>query len=165
MPLEYAICSKCVICSDTNLVGDKNVLLTLCGHIFHGICLENRMKDSLSCPCPTCQLPVERSNLKPLFFDVDQEDLDLLDNLRKAKHRGVDINTLNTLISKGVDINNFTKKCEDINNFTKKCEDINIFDTKKTIAQGILNVALLTVNGSQLKYIFHVGAESSHYYC
>ncbi|GJQ80145.1 hypothetical protein Trydic_g23724 [Trypoxylus dichotomus] len=44
-----------------------------------------------------------------------------------------------------------------------KSLDANSYATKKTIAQGLLDVALLTANASQLKYILQVG-ESHDFY-
>ncbi|KAI4469145.1 ninjurin-related [Holotrichia oblita] len=45
----------------------------------------------------------------------------------------------------------------------KKGLDANSYATKKTIAQGLLDVALLTANASQLKYVLQVG-ESHDFY-
>ncbi|GFT63597.1 ninjurin-2 [Nephila pilipes] len=42
--------------------------------------------------------------------------------------------------------------------------DANVYATKKTIAQGLLDVALLTANASQLKYLLQVGKEHEFYY-
>lgn len=42
--------------------------------------------------------------------------------------------------------------------------DANRYATKKTIAQGMLDVALLTANASQLKYVLQVGAEQHPFY-
>ncbi|CAG0888886.1 unnamed protein product [Cyprideis torosa] len=42
--------------------------------------------------------------------------------------------------------------------------DMNKYATKKTLGQGMLDVALLTANASQLKYVLRVGTESSYYY-
>ena len=42
--------------------------------------------------------------------------------------------------------------------------DPNVYATKKTIAQGLLDVALLTANASQLKYLLQVGKEHEFYY-
>lgn len=39
-----------------------------------------------------------------------------------------------------------------------------MYATKKTIAQGLLDVALLTANASQLKYLLQVGKEHEFYY-
>uniref|UniRef100_A0A8D9E5V0 Ninjurin-1 n=1 Tax=Cacopsylla melanoneura TaxID=428564 RepID=A0A8D9E5V0_9HEMI len=41
--------------------------------------------------------------------------------------------------------------------------DANRYATKKTIAQGMLDIALLTANASQLKYILQVGAKHEFY--
>ncbi|KAK7790744.1 hypothetical protein R5R35_013098 [Gryllus longicercus] len=41
--------------------------------------------------------------------------------------------------------------------------DANRYATKKTIAQGMLDIALLTANASQLKYILQVGKEHEFY--
>lgn len=41
--------------------------------------------------------------------------------------------------------------------------DANSYATKKTIAQGLLDVALLTANASQLKYILQVGEQHDFY--
>lgn len=44
-----------------------------------------------------------------------------------------------------------------------KTLDTNRYATKKTIAQGMLDIALLTANASQLKYVLQVG-ESHEFY-
>ncbi|XP_073975932.1 ninjurin C isoform X2 [Rhodnius prolixus] len=41
--------------------------------------------------------------------------------------------------------------------------DANRYATKKTIAQGMLDIALLTANASQLKYILQVGDKHEFY--
>lgn len=41
--------------------------------------------------------------------------------------------------------------------------DANRYATKKTIAQGMLDIALLTANASQLKYILQVGHQHEFY--
>ncbi|KAJ8969458.1 hypothetical protein NQ317_008790 [Molorchus minor] len=45
----------------------------------------------------------------------------------------------------------------------KKSMDLNKYATKKTIAQGLLDVALLTANASQLKYVLQVGEQHEFY--
>ena len=42
--------------------------------------------------------------------------------------------------------------------------DANRYATKKTIAQGMLDVALLTANASQLKYVLQVGEDNHPFY-
>lgn len=44
-----------------------------------------------------------------------------------------------------------------------KAMDANRYATKKTIAQGMLDIALLTANASQLKYILQVGQRHEFY--
>ncbi|EAA01466.4 AGAP002124-PA [Anopheles gambiae str. PEST] len=44
-----------------------------------------------------------------------------------------------------------------------KSMDANRYATKKTIAQGMLDIALLTANASQLKYILQVGEKHEFY--
>ncbi|XP_044250144.1 ninjurin-1 isoform X4 [Drosophila takahashii] len=44
-----------------------------------------------------------------------------------------------------------------------KAMDANRYATKKTIAQGMLDIALLTANASQLKYILQVGETHQFY--
>ncbi|XP_068990812.1 uncharacterized protein [Neodiprion pinetum] len=44
-----------------------------------------------------------------------------------------------------------------------KSLDVNRYATKKTIAQGMLDIALLTANASQLKYILQVGKQHEFY--
>lgn len=44
-----------------------------------------------------------------------------------------------------------------------KSLDANRYATKKTIAQGMLDIALLTANASQLKYILQVGNRHEFY--
>jgi hypothetical protein len=41
--------------------------------------------------------------------------------------------------------------------------DANSYATKKTIAQGMLDIALLTANASQLKYVLQVGYQHEFY--
>ncbi|KAL3285572.1 hypothetical protein HHI36_000102 [Cryptolaemus montrouzieri] len=45
----------------------------------------------------------------------------------------------------------------------QKTLDPNKYATKKTIAQGLLDVALLTANASQLKYVLQVGPKHEFY--
>lgn len=45
----------------------------------------------------------------------------------------------------------------------QKSLDVNKYATKKTIAQGLLDVALLTANASQLKYVLQVGEKHEFY--
>lgn len=47
--------------------------------------------------------------------------------------------------------------------FQLKSMDANRYATKKTIAQGMLDIALLTANASQLKYILQVGHQHEFY--
>ncbi|XP_055389628.1 ninjurin-2 isoform X3 [Condylostylus longicornis] len=49
------------------------------------------------------------------------------------------------------------------NNEGMKAIDANRYATKKTIAQGMLDIALLTANASQLKYILQVGERHDFY--
>ena len=48
--------------------------------------------------------------------------------------------------------------------FQRKALDANRYATKKTIAQGLLDVALLTANASQLKYVLQVGYDKHPFY-
>lgn len=41
--------------------------------------------------------------------------------------------------------------------------DVNRYATKKTVAQGMLDIALLTANASQLKYILQSGDKLQFY--
>ena len=41
--------------------------------------------------------------------------------------------------------------------------DVNRYATKKTVAQGMLDIALLTANASQLKYILQTGEKLEFY--
>jgi hypothetical protein len=45
----------------------------------------------------------------------------------------------------------------------QKTLDANSYATKKTIAQGMLDIALLTANASQLKYVLQVGQQHEFY--
>ncbi|KAJ3647306.1 hypothetical protein Zmor_019190 [Zophobas morio] len=47
--------------------------------------------------------------------------------------------------------------------YIRKSLDANKYATKKTIAQGLLDVALLTANASQLKYVLQVGEKHEFY--
>merc|ERR1711934_1056378 len=49
-------------------------------------------------------------------------------------------------------------------NNQKRGLDVNRYATKKTIAQGMLDVALLTANASQLKYVLQLGEERHEFY-
>merc|ERR1719410_2588664 len=46
----------------------------------------------------------------------------------------------------------------------KRGLDVNRYATKKTIAQGMLDVALLTANASQLKYVLQLGENVHPFY-
>ena len=47
---------------------------------------------------------------------------------------------------------------------SEKTMDVNRYATKKTIAQGMLDVALLTANASQLKYVLQLGYDNHPFY-
>ncbi|XP_053964083.1 ninjurin-1 isoform X3 [Anastrepha ludens] len=49
------------------------------------------------------------------------------------------------------------------NDSEMKAMDANRYATKKTIAQGMLDIALLTANASQLKYVLQVGEQHQFY--
>ncbi|KAG8199890.1 hypothetical protein JTE90_015880 [Oedothorax gibbosus] len=42
--------------------------------------------------------------------------------------------------------------------------DVNLYATKKSVAQGMMDIALLTANASQLKYILKEGEDSRFYF-
>jgi len=42
--------------------------------------------------------------------------------------------------------------------------NINRYATKKTIAQGMMDIALLTANASQLKYVLQVGKDQHPFF-
>ncbi|XP_060528964.1 uncharacterized protein LOC132703596 isoform X5 [Cylas formicarius] len=50
-----------------------------------------------------------------------------------------------------------------VSEILRKTLDVNKYATKKTIAQGLLDVALLTANASQLKYVLQVGEKHEFY--
>merc|ERR1712141_343681 len=50
------------------------------------------------------------------------------------------------------------------NGMRRKTLDANRYATKKTIAQGMLDVALLTANASQLKYVLQLGVDKHPFY-
>ncbi|XP_017041139.1 ninjurin-1 isoform X3 [Drosophila ficusphila] len=52
---------------------------------------------------------------------------------------------------------------ERVNENEMKAMNANRYATKKTIAQGMLDIALLTANASQLKYILQVGEQHQFY--
>ncbi|CAG0882208.1 unnamed protein product, partial [Darwinula stevensoni] len=41
--------------------------------------------------------------------------------------------------------------------------NMNVYATKKTIAKGMMDVALLSANANQLKYVLRGGPEARHY--
>jgi len=41
--------------------------------------------------------------------------------------------------------------------------NVNRYATKKTVSQGMLDIALLTSNATQLKYVLEVGDQYEHY--
>ncbi|KAF0310908.1 Ninjurin-1 [Amphibalanus amphitrite] len=55
------------------------------------------------------------------------------------------------------------RELEDAEPVVRKTLDPNRYATKKTIAQGMLDVALLTANASQLRYVLQVGEEHEFY--
>lgn len=42
--------------------------------------------------------------------------------------------------------------------------DVNLYATKKSVSQGMMDIALLTANASQLKYILREGDDSRFYF-
>merc|ERR1711915_1004039 len=56
-------------------------------------------------------------------------------------------------------------RSEEKNTIKTSMEDFNVnrCATKKTVAKGMLDIALLTANASQLKYVLQVGVEHQFY--
>uniref|UniRef100_A0A1B6E3A8 Uncharacterized protein n=2 Tax=Clastoptera arizonana TaxID=38151 RepID=A0A1B6E3A8_9HEMI len=46
----------------------------------------------------------------------------------------------------------------------KKLPDLNVYQQKKTFAQGMMDLALLSANANQLRYILEAGKEHSYFY-
>ena len=42
--------------------------------------------------------------------------------------------------------------------------DVNSYATKKTVAQGMMDIALLTANANQLRYVLESGSTGGFYY-
>ena len=42
--------------------------------------------------------------------------------------------------------------------------DVNLYATKKTVAQGMMDLALLTANANQLRYVLNSHSSTSMYY-
>ncbi|XP_047997239.1 ninjurin-2 isoform X4 [Leguminivora glycinivorella] len=78
------------------------------------------------------------------------------DNTDAPSERGVD-----------VDIDEMIRKEQDASTGVLSAQvkglDANRYATKKTVAQGMLDIALLTSNASQLKYVLQVGPKHEFY--
>ncbi|XP_072383762.1 ninjurin-2-like isoform X1 [Diabrotica undecimpunctata] len=59
--------------------------------------------------------------------------------------------------------NHHTRDGNVISEILRSTLDVNKYATKKTIAQGLLDIALLTANASQLKFILQVGHKHEFY--
>ena len=46
----------------------------------------------------------------------------------------------------------------------KRPLDVNTYATKKTVAQGMMDIALLTANANQLRYVLESGSTGGLYY-
>uniref|UniRef100_A0A1B6H7N2 Uncharacterized protein n=2 Tax=Homalodisca liturata TaxID=320908 RepID=A0A1B6H7N2_9HEMI len=46
----------------------------------------------------------------------------------------------------------------------KKLPDVNVYQQKKTLAQGMMDLALLTANANQLRYVLDAGSVHTYYY-
>ena len=42
--------------------------------------------------------------------------------------------------------------------------DVNVYAHKKTLAQGMMDIALLSANANQLRYVLEMGARHPYYY-
>lgn len=45
-----------------------------------------------------------------------------------------------------------------------RCMDVNLYATKKSVAQGLLDIALLTANASQLRFLLQDGPKKNPFY-
>lgn len=61
-------------------------------------------------------------------------------------------------------IMSYSSQVEPSTNMRRPGLDANRYATKKTIAQGMLDVALLTANASQLKYVLQLGPDKHPFY-
>ncbi|KAH6938704.1 hypothetical protein HPB50_011925 [Hyalomma asiaticum] len=64
------MCPTCGICMGSLRRRDPPVA-TLCGHVYHGLCLTQwcEAKGSTDAPCPQCRLPISQGDLRRLFLD------------------------------------------------------------------------------------------------
>jgi hypothetical protein len=46
----------------------------------------------------------------------------------------------------------------------RKGVDINVYQHKKTLAQGMMDLALLSANANQLRYVLESGGDHPYYY-
>ncbi|KAI1297696.1 Ninjurin-2 [Halotydeus destructor] len=83
-----------------------------------------------------------------------------------AKAESVDAGTSFELVPSRTGPNVATFRSVEMNTDAKQglTMDANVYATKKTIAQGMLDVALLTANASQLKYLLQLGPKDQPFY-
>ncbi|KAL7672026.1 hypothetical protein ACOME3_006924 [Neoechinorhynchus agilis] len=69
---------QCLICTEEMHL-DSNVSACPCGHIFHGICLDEWFKNSVRRTCPQCRFLIGSNKLiiKRLYFPICIDDGDL----------------------------------------------------------------------------------------
>jgi len=48
--------------------------------------------------------------------------------------------------------------------FQESAPDINAYQHKKTVAQGMMDIALLSANANQLRYVLEIGKTHPYYY-
>ncbi|KAL7049691.1 hypothetical protein ACKWTF_003817 [Chironomus riparius] len=67
----------CIICSEF-MTSEEDIIVTPCGHCFHGTCIKNWIKNSYT--CPTCRKTLSQSSLIKVFFETDPSRFHALHN-------------------------------------------------------------------------------------
>lgn len=72
--LNFINCDSCSICCDNFIIGQSEVSITPCGHIFHHECIEKWFKEKINNPyCPNCNYKFLEYMENPIRIEIKKK--------------------------------------------------------------------------------------------
>ena len=134
--LNFINCDSCSICCDNFIIGQSEVSITPCGHIFHHECIEKWFKEKINNPyCPNCNYKFLEYMENPIRIEIKKKN-DLNINELKVSNEKEEKFSKISLVNEEIRKNNtedipseqLRMKIFKSNKFKEKENEININD-------------------------------------
>ena len=129
-------CDSCTICCENFIIGQSEVSITPCSHVFHHECISKWVKEKINNPCcPNCNFQFLEYIKNPDKIKTynkeniedkkeNKEDKKEMKRINTRNNEGILDNNSNTILSENLRIKNQQKEEENIDN--EKSININI---------------------------------------